>query len=372
MILRVLGACIVITQLAILLGASPLARFTAAPAAAADGVPVAPAPAPAPGAADAVERYIAPASVCPDDAAAPPSDAAQVAQMACLLDYARTADGHRTLRRSPLLAASAAIKADDIVRCGEFSHNACGRSINAPFEQAGYIALRYSVELSENLAAGGPGDTPRSILRAWLESAGHRSNLLNGRWVDGGLALRTLPAAAGASRQAIWVSHFGRREAVAAEFSAPLSGLTARPSASPLLLAFVRPARAPSGRMTSFHFLVTSGARRAVAGASVFFATRRARTNAQGRATIVARLPRPGRYRAITLGGGRQATVSVQIVRRRPGDSPLIAGPPSLGSAVDSSRPTRSFSTPSLMRPLIVPRGVSASCAISACVMSPK
>jgi uncharacterized protein YkwD len=368
MILRVLGACIVIAELAILLGASPAAWFTAAPAAASDAVAVAPAP----GAADPIGRYVAPDSVCPDDAVTPPSDAEQVAQMACLLDSARTADGHRTLRRSPLLAASAAVKAEDIVRCADFSHTACGRSINAPFEQAGYVALRYSVELSENLAAGGPGDTPRSIMRAWLESAGHRRNLLNGRWMDGGLALRTLPAAGGAPSQAIWVSHFGRREAVAAEFSAPLSVLTARPSASGLLLAFVRPARAPSGRMTSFHFLVTSGAHRAVAGASIFFATRRARTNAKGQATIVARLPRPGRYRAVTLGGGRQATVSVQIVRRHPSDSRLIDGPPSLGSAVDSSRPTRSFSTPSLMRPLIVPSGESASCAITACVMSPK
>ena len=128
------------------------------------------------------------------------------------------------------------------------------------------------------------------------------------------------PAAAGAPAQAIWVSHFGRREAVAAEFSAPLSVFAADPPAvGPAIWPSVRPAQAPSGRMTSYRFVVTSmatGTRRAVPGASVFFATRRARTNAQGRATIVARLPRPGRYRAITLSRGEQATVSVQIVRR--------------------------------------------------------
>ena len=371
MILRVLGACIVITQLAILLGASPPFSFTASTAAASDGAPLAPAPV----AAGAYERYVAPDTACTGFAVAPQSDADQVAEMACLLDYARAIDGHRPLRRSPLLAASAAIKADDIVRCADFSHTACGRSINAPFEQAGYVALRFSVELSENLAAGSPQDTPRSIMRAWLESTGHRRNLLNGRWLDGGLALRMLPAAGGAPSQAIWTAHFGRREAVAAEFSAPLSVFAARRPAAFGLLPSVRPARAPSGRRTSFHFLVTSmstGTRRAVPGASVFFAARRARTNALGRATIVARLPRPGRYRAVTLSGGQQATVSVQSVRGRPSESPLIAGPPSLGSELDSSRPTRSFSTPSRMRPLIVPSGVSASCAISACVMSPK
>ena len=352
MILRVLGACIVITQLAILLGASPPRSFTASPAAASDGAPLAPAPV----AAGAYERYVAPATVCADSAVAPQSDADQVAEMACLLDYARAIDGRRALRRSPLLAASAAIKAEDIVRCEDFSHTACGQSVNAPFARAGYVALRFSVELSENLGACTAGDSPRSIMRAWLESAAHRSNLLNPRWLDGGVALRTLPAANGRSSRAIWVSHFGRREAVAAEFSSPSSVAAAGPPAPIVLRPSVQPARAPSGRLTSFRFLVTSmssGTRRAVAGASVFFATHRARTNAQGRVTIVARLPRPGRYRAIVLSGGHQATVSVQIVRRRPSDSPLIVGPPSLGSAVDSSRPTRSFSTPS---PSIVTR----------------
>ena len=238
--------------------------------------------------------------------------------MACLLDYARAVAGLRALRRSPLLARSAAIKVADIVRCDDFSHTACGHSVNAPFELAHYIALRFSVELSENLACGSADDTPRSIMRAWLDSAGHRRNLLNARWLDGGLALGTLPAAGGAAGRAIWVAHFGRREAVAAEFSAPLSVLAAGPpAAGAALRPSVRPARAPSGRMTSFRFLVTSmatGTRRAVAGASVFFATRRAWTNAQGRATIAVRLRRPGRYRAITLSAGRQATVSVQVV----------------------------------------------------------
>lgn len=300
---RVLGACIVITQLAILVGASLPSVAEASTAAASGG---------------ASELYLAPESVCggDDDPALPNPD--QEAGMACLLDYARAAAGLRALHRSPLLARSAAIKVADIVRCEDFSHTACGQSVNAPFELAHYIALRFSVELSENLACGTAGDTPRSIMRAWLDSAGHRRNLLNARWLDGGLALGTLPEAGGPAGRAIWVAHFGRREAVAAEFSAPLSVLTTGPPpAGAALRPSVRPARAASGRMTSFRFLVTSmakGTRRAVAGASVFFATQRASTNAQGRASIAVRLRRPGRYRAITMSAGRQATVSVQIV----------------------------------------------------------
>jgi uncharacterized protein YkwD len=314
-IMRVLGACIVVTELVILLGASPPASFTMSPAAAAAGVPAALPPV-TPG---AHERYLAPESVCPGTDVPTLPNAEQVAGMACLIDYARALDGLSALRRSPLLAASAAGKADDIVRCGDFSHTACGRSVNASFDEAGYIALRFSVELSENLGAcDGSRGSARSVMRAWLESAAHRENLLNERWVDGAVALRSLPAQGSKLGRAIWVSHFGRREAVAAEFSSPMPASAAGLPPSIALRPSVRPTRAPSGRMTAFRFLVTStatGTRRAATGASVFFGAHRARTNAQGRATLVVRIRRPGRYRAVTLSAGQQATVSVQIVR---------------------------------------------------------
>jgi uncharacterized protein YkwD len=314
-IMRVLGGCIVVTELAILVGAALPASVTAAAAAVSPGVPVVLTP----GTPGAYERYVAPESVCPgnDDPSLPTAE--QVAGMTCLIDYARAVDGLRALHRSPLLADSAARKADDIVRCQDFSHTACGRSVNAPFEEAGYVALRFSVELSENLGTcEGPTGTARSILRAWLESTEHRKNLLNPRWIDGGVALRWLPAEGGPPDRAVWVSHFGRREAVAAQFSSPLSVAAAGLPPSIALRTSVTPTRAPSGRLTAFHFLTTSmstGARRPAPGASVFFATHRVRTNAQGRATIVVRLRRPGRVRAITLLIGQQATASVQIVR---------------------------------------------------------
>lgn len=272
-----------------------------------------------PVAASEHEDHVAPERVCPgnDDATLP--SPTLVAGMSCLIDYARGADGLRPLRRSPLLATSAAIKADDIIRCGEFSHTACGRPVLASFQQAGYVALRFSVELGENLATGsGAAGSPRSMLRAWLASSEHRQNLLNARWLDGGVALRTVPAQSGMAGRAVWVSQFGRREAVAAQFSAPLS-LAASGFRLPAvqLKPSVRPSHAASGRTTRFRFLVTSksaGSRRGVARASVFFAGRRTRTDARGQATIVVRLRRPGRYRAVILSQGRRVTVPVRIL----------------------------------------------------------
>ena len=77
----------------------------------------------------------------------------------------------------------------------------------------------------------------------------------------------------------------------------------------------VRPRRAVAGRRTRFRFRVTS-AGRPVARARIRFAGKRARTNRVGRARIVKRIRKPGRYRArATRSGMRRATTRVRVRR---------------------------------------------------------
>lgn len=293
-------------------------------ATAAVAVAVALTPAPAAAASGAYDAYLAPASMCPGNDVPTLLASDQVSSMLCLIDYARAARGLAALSSSPLLAASAAAKADDIVRCNDFSHTACGRSAEAPFEQAGYIRPDESWTVGENLAFGSDLlGSPRSIMRAWLESDEHRENLFGEQWRDQGVALRKPAALLGLTTEAVWVSHFGRREsAVAAAPSAgDAPGSGSSPAATTPMRISVRPARARSGRRTRFRFVVTvlaSGAAEAVRGATVTFASRRARTDARGRATIVTVLRRRGRYRAVaTKPPSGRARVTVQVIGRR-------------------------------------------------------
>ena len=227
----------------------------------------------------------------------------QELQMLCLVDYARATAGLPALTRAPMLAWSAAIKADDIVRCGDFSHTACGRDTNAPFEQAGYIAPAAQSEVTENLATGsGLFANPRSIMLDWLRDEPHRTAILDPRWRDQGVAMRRPP---GLGDGAVWVSHFGYR-------SVGGGALTS-------LKLTAGPARPRAGRSVRYSFLVTGvadGVRAPVAGATVKFAERRARTNARGRATIVARIRRARPVSALAFIGSLRAKRIVRVTAR--------------------------------------------------------
>ena len=90
-----------------------------------------------------------------------------------------------------------------------------------------------------------------------------------------------------------------------------------------LLRLGVTPRSTVTGRRTSFRFHVTSGGR-SVAGALVRFGNRRVRTGANGRATVVVRFSRSGRYTArATRSGMRSAAARVRV---RPRLGPRFTG----------------------------------------------
>lgn len=126
--------------------------------------------------------------------------------MLCLVNHARSARGLEPLVAPQSLTRAADRKSADILRCDEFSHEACGREFTYWMERFGYNGCSEG----ENIAWGrGRLGTPRSIFQAWMHSQGHRENIL-GRYEDTGLGLRT-GALEGYGGAHVWTEEFGSR-----------------------------------------------------------------------------------------------------------------------------------------------------------------
>ena len=131
---------------------------------------------------------------------------AQEQTMLCLVNHARAVRGLSTLVPPKPLVKAADHKARDILRCDEFSHEACGREFTYWMARFGYRGCSEG----ENIAWGSGGlGTPGSIFRAWMHSPEHRENIL-GQYAETGIGLQTgkLEGYAGAH---VWVEEFGSR-----------------------------------------------------------------------------------------------------------------------------------------------------------------
>lgn len=138
----------------------------------------------------------------------------------CVIDHVREQRGLDVLTRSDELHESAQGKLQDMVRCNEFSHTACDRGVSYWYDQVGYVEDCRSGAYAENLGVGGGRlGSPQQIVLSWLESKGHRRNLLSDRWSEQAIAVERLDswkASTGDSSTTyrdvnVWVSHFGVR-----------------------------------------------------------------------------------------------------------------------------------------------------------------
>ena len=110
--------------------------------------------------------------------------------MRCLTNFARAAARPRAAcRRRAGSTAPPRRKSADILRCDEFSHEACGREFTYWIQRVGYISAG-CWRAGENIAWGSGSSRPlRSIFRAWMRSPGHRENIL-GSYGEIGIGLR--------------------------------------------------------------------------------------------------------------------------------------------------------------------------------------
>jgi uncharacterized protein YkwD len=141
---------------------------------------------------------------CPGQGSAGAAASVQEGAMLCLVNRARAQHGLDPLAAPGALARAADHKSADILRCDEFSHEACGREFTYWIERSGYRGCREG----ENIAYGsGAYSTPLAIFRLWMHSSGHRENIL-GPYEDTGIGLRvgTLEDTRDAH---VWTQEFG-------------------------------------------------------------------------------------------------------------------------------------------------------------------
>jgi uncharacterized protein YkwD len=135
---------------------------------------------------------IASEATCPGQ-----SDPARTAGvLTCLTSYARQAHGLGAVSANSALMASAAAKNQDMANCG-YGHEACGHDFTYWIKAKGYGGRC----TAENIARG--QGSPREVFVAWMNSSGHRANILNRDYRDIGVA--TL--ASGAGR--LWTMQLG-------------------------------------------------------------------------------------------------------------------------------------------------------------------
>jgi uncharacterized protein YkwD len=109
----------------------------------------------------------------------------------CLINNRRSARGLPRLRLNRKLSKAAVWHTHDMVRRSYFAHvSQRGRDVVDRLYGARYLGGRFSWRVGENLAWGsGSRGTPREIVRAWMNSPGHRRNMLDGRFREVGIGV---------------------------------------------------------------------------------------------------------------------------------------------------------------------------------------
>ncbi|HTT93735.1 MAG TPA: CAP domain-containing protein [Solirubrobacterales bacterium] len=152
---------------------------------------------------------VAPVEACPNQTSLGLSAEEGAAAMLCMTNYARAANGLAALRPNRQLGRAAAEKSGDILGCGEFSHEACGRTFYFWAQRFGY--LRGCWKVAENIAWGtGSYATVRGTFTAWLESTDHHENIL-GPYREVGIGLR-VGRLEGHEGAAVWTQDFGSHQ----------------------------------------------------------------------------------------------------------------------------------------------------------------
>lgn len=113
----------------------------------------------------------------------------------CLLNAARVADGRRRLRSNRLLRRIATAHSVSMVAQDYFDHTEPpDRTLLARLQ-----AIHWTSDAGENLGTAGAAASPREMMQAWLQSSGHRANILYGafRYVGVGMVTGSPGSVAG-------------------------------------------------------------------------------------------------------------------------------------------------------------------------------
>jgi uncharacterized protein YkwD len=156
-------------------------------------------PAPAPASAPALPTVAPPVpATAPPPSPAPPAGSVQ-GQVVALTNAERAKAGCRPLAPDPRLTAAAQDHGADMAAGDYFSHES--RDGRTPFQRIAAAGFAFSVA-AENIAAG--QQSPQDVMTGWMNSPGHRANILNCALTHIGVGHAT-----GGSYRAYWVQDFG-------------------------------------------------------------------------------------------------------------------------------------------------------------------
>lgn len=99
-----------------------------------------------------------------------------------LVNAERTKRGLSELRENWQLSRVARYKSEDMRKNGYFSHNS--PTYGTPFEMIKSFGITYRTA-GENIAKG--QTTPAAVVNAWMNSQGHRANILNSSFTEIGV-----------------------------------------------------------------------------------------------------------------------------------------------------------------------------------------
>jgi uncharacterized protein YkwD len=164
---------------------------------------------------------------CPDQTLvpAPETIGAIAAAQLCLLNGERADAGLPLLTLDARLSAAASAYAADLVAGSYFSHTGRdGSTIRTRLDAVGYLPVDGGWAIGENLAWGtGALATPGSIMQAWMNSPGHRANVLNPEYREIGIGIVTGNPSVANGAGATYANAFGVVDDIEAEPEAPVA-----------------------------------------------------------------------------------------------------------------------------------------------------
>lgn len=101
-----------------------------------------------------------------------------------LVNEERAAYGLPALKENAELDKVATMKSEDMAKLNYFSHTS--PTYGSPFEMLTNLGINYTAA-GENIAMGQP--TPESVMDAWMNSEGHRANILNSNFTHIGVGI---------------------------------------------------------------------------------------------------------------------------------------------------------------------------------------
>lgn len=142
---------------------------------------------------DVLRQGVGAGAACPDIELLPSAESLpQIATATmCLVNGERADAGLPPLAANPRLDLSSFEHSQDMVARNYFAHQSQdGRDVVDRVRVTGYIPSETEWTVGENLAWGtGTLATPKGIVQAWMNSQGHRENILRGSFREAGLGV---------------------------------------------------------------------------------------------------------------------------------------------------------------------------------------